>query len=186
MTNKLITKDGFIPTTAKELKPGDDIDLMGERVTVVKLEDSKTGGQLILHVMGAPEGWAPAGHVAEDALINKHAYPAVEQLVEEEPTEEKPVGWKASTHTVVDTETGAEYIVTAEELRQFVERYEHLEQERKDIAEQQKEVMDEAKGRGYDVKVLRKVIALRKRDAEDIAEEGAVLEMYCTALGMPT
>ena len=63
------------------------------------------------------------------------------------------------------------YKVTADELRQFIERYERLEQEKKDIAEAQKEVMAEAKGRGYDTKVLRKVIALRKRDKDDIAEE---------------
>jgi uncharacterized protein (UPF0335 family) len=76
------------------------------------------------------------------------------------------------------------YRVTADELRQFIERYERLEQEKKDIAEAQKEVMAEAKGRGYDTKVMRKVIALRKRDKDDIAEEEAVLEMYMEALGM--
>lgn len=54
----------------------------------------------------------------------------------------------------------------------------------RDIAEQQKEVMAEAKGRGYDTAVMRKVIALRKRDKDDIAEEEAVLEMYKAALGM--
>jgi len=70
------------------------------------------------------------------------------------------------------------------ELRAFIERYEHLEAEKKDISEQMKEVMAEAKGRGYDVKILRKVIALRKRDKDDIAEEEAVLEMYKAALGM--
>ncbi len=76
------------------------------------------------------------------------------------------------------------YSVTAEELRQFIERFEHLEAEKKDIAEQQKEVMAEAKGRGYDTKVLRKVIALRKRKPDEIAEEEAVLELYKAALGM--
>jgi uncharacterized protein (UPF0335 family) len=76
------------------------------------------------------------------------------------------------------------YRVTAGELRQFIERFEQLESEKKDIAEQQKEVMAEAKARGYDVKVMRKVIALRKRDADDIAEEEAVLDMYLEALGM--
>ncbi len=76
------------------------------------------------------------------------------------------------------------YNVTAEELRQFIERYEHLEAEKKDITEQQKEVMAEAKGRGYDTKVLRKIVALRKRQPDDIAEEEAVLEMYKAALGM--
>ena len=76
------------------------------------------------------------------------------------------------------------YRVTADELRQFIERFERLEQEKKDIADQQKEVMAEAKGRGYDTKVMRKVIALRKREPDDIAKEEAVLEMYKEALGM--
>lgn len=76
------------------------------------------------------------------------------------------------------------YRVTADELRQFVERYERLEEEKKDISDQQKEVMAEAKGRGYDTKVLRKVITMRKRDPNDIAEEEAVLELYKEALGM--
>jgi uncharacterized protein (UPF0335 family) len=73
---------------------------------------------------------------------------------------------------------------TAQELRQFVERVERLEAEKKDIAEQITDVMAEAKGRGYDTKVLRKIIVMRKRDADDIAEEEAILEMYMAALGM--
>lgn len=76
------------------------------------------------------------------------------------------------------------YSVTADELRQFIERFEQLESEKKDVAEQQKELMAEAKGRGYDTKVMKQVIALRKRKPDDIAEEEAVLEMYKTALGM--
>ncbi|MEO9843807.1 MAG: DUF2312 domain-containing protein [Roseobacter sp.] len=80
--------------------------------------------------------------------------------------------------------TDGAYRVTANEIRQFVERAERLEAERKDIAEQVKEVFAEAKARGFDVKVLRKVIALRKRDADDIAEEEAVIDMYKEALGM--
>ena len=76
------------------------------------------------------------------------------------------------------------YDVTADELRQFVERYEHLEAEKKDITDQQKEVMAEAKGRGYDTKALRKIIALRKKKPDEIAEEEAVLDIYRTALGM--
>ena len=78
----------------------------------------------------------------------------------------------------------ANYRVTADELRQFIERFERLEIEKKEAAEQQKEVMAEAKARGYDTKVMRKVIALRKREPNDIAEEEAVLEMYKEALGM--
>ena len=83
-----------------------------------------------------------------------------------------------------DMNSDATYRVTADELRQFVERFERLEAEKKDIADQQKEVMAEAKSRGYDTKVLRKVVSLRKRDKDDIAEEEAVLEMYKEALGM--
>ncbi len=78
----------------------------------------------------------------------------------------------------------AAYNVTADELRQFIEQYEHLEAEKKDITEQQKEIMSEAKGRGYDTKVIKKVIAIRKRDKDDLAEEEAILELYKTALGM--
>lgn len=77
-----------------------------------------------------------------------------------------------------------QYSVTADELRQFIERAEQLASEKRDIAEQEKEVFAEAKGRGYDTRVLRKVIALRKRKPDDIAEEEAVLEMYKQALGM--
>ena len=76
------------------------------------------------------------------------------------------------------------YRVTAEELRQFVERFERLEIEKKDISDQQKEVMAEAKSRGYDTRIMRKIVSLRKRDLEEVAEEEAVLSMYKTALGM--
>ena len=76
------------------------------------------------------------------------------------------------------------YAVTADELRQFIERYEHLDAEKADIADQQKEVMAEAKGRGYDTSAMRKIIAMRKRDKADLAEEEAILEMYRSALGM--
>ena len=78
----------------------------------------------------------------------------------------------------------SQYRVTAGELRSFVERYERLETEKKDIADHQKEVMAEAKSRGYDTKILRKVIALRKKDPQEISEEEAVLDLYKDALGM--
>jgi uncharacterized protein (UPF0335 family) len=76
------------------------------------------------------------------------------------------------------------YSITADELKQFIERIEQLEAEKKDIAEQIKETMAEAKGRGYDTKVLRKILALRKRKPDELAEEEAVLEVYKAALGM--
>ena len=80
--------------------------------------------------------------------------------------------------------SGENYRVTAGELRQFIDRFETLEIEKRNIADQQKEVMAEAKGRGYDTKILRKLVVLRKRDLQDIAEEEAVLDMYKSALGM--
>lgn len=76
------------------------------------------------------------------------------------------------------------YGVAADELRQFIEQFEQLEAEKKDLVERQKEIMAEAKARGYDTKVMKKIVALRKRDRDDIAEEEAILEMYKTALGM--
>ena len=85
---------------------------------------------------------------------------------------------------MIEDAAQTQYRVTAGELRQFVERFERLETEKKDIADQQKEVMAEARGRGYDVKVLKKLIAMRKRDSEELNEEEAVMELYKQALGM--
>lgn len=72
----------------------------------------------------------------------------------------------------------------ADQIRAFIERFERLEAEKQDIAEQQKEVMAEAKATGYDTKALRKIIADRKRDADDLAEEQAIIDLYKSALGM--
>lgn len=74
--------------------------------------------------------------------------------------------------------------VTADELRQFIERAEQLASEKTDIAEQEKELFAEAKGRGYDVKVMRKVIRDRKMQRDALAEFEAVEEMYRSAIGM--
>ncbi len=76
------------------------------------------------------------------------------------------------------------YNVTAAELLSFIERYETLAAEKQEVGDQMKEVMAEAKGRGYDTKVLKKIVALRKRPKDAIAEEEAVLEMYKSAIGM--
>jgi uncharacterized protein (UPF0335 family) len=74
--------------------------------------------------------------------------------------------------------------IAADELRQFIEQFEHLEAEKKDITDQQKDIMSEAKARGYDTNAMRKIIAMRKRDKNDLAEEEAVLDLYLSALGM--
>lgn len=76
------------------------------------------------------------------------------------------------------------YTVAAEELRQFVERIEHLESEKRDITEQIKEVYAEAKGRGYDGPALRQIVALRRKDKDQVAEQEAILDIYKSALGM--
>jgi len=73
---------------------------------------------------------------------------------------------------------------TEAELRQFIERAEHLAAEKRDIAEQEKEVFAEARGRGFDVKVMRKVIRDRKIARDALAEFEAIEDMYRNALGM--
>ena len=85
-----------------------------------------------------------------------------------------------------DTPASGHSPVSVEELLQLIERWERMNVEKRDIADCQKEVMAEAKGRGYDTKVIRKLIAERKRDADDIAEEESMLEMYREAIKMPT
>lgn len=73
--------------------------------------------------------------------------------------------------------------VAGDDLRQIIERIERLAAEKQDAADAQKEVYAKAKGRGYDAAVIRKVVARRKRDRDDLAEEEAILEMYESALG---
>jgi uncharacterized protein (UPF0335 family) len=76
------------------------------------------------------------------------------------------------------------YEITADQLRSFIERYERLEAEKQDIADQQKEVLAEAKGCGYDTAILREIIKLRKMDPQDRAEKEAILQIYLDALGL--
>lgn len=74
--------------------------------------------------------------------------------------------------------------ITADELRQFIERIKQINAEISDMTEARKEAYAEAKARGYETKVLRRLIAIRKRRADDVAEEEAILETYRSALGM--
>ncbi len=76
------------------------------------------------------------------------------------------------------------YNVSADELRQFVERYEQLEAEKADVAEQQKELLAELAGRGYDKPAFKTIIALRKKKPDDVAEHEAIVELFKQALGM--
>ncbi len=74
--------------------------------------------------------------------------------------------------------------VAGDQLRAFVERIERLEEEKKVISDDIKDVYAEAKGNGFDVKIMRQVVRLRKQNASERAEQEAVLDLYLHALGM--
>lgn len=74
--------------------------------------------------------------------------------------------------------------VVADELRQIIERVENLTTEKQALQGDISDTFSEAKARGFDVKVLKKIIAIRKRDKDDVAEEDAILDIYKSALGM--
>ena len=74
--------------------------------------------------------------------------------------------------------------VSRDQLKSYVARIERLEEDKKGIADDIKDVYAEAKAFGFDVKILRKVISLRKQDANERAEQEAILDVYLAALGM--
>ena len=74
--------------------------------------------------------------------------------------------------------------VGADELRLLIERAERLEEEKKGISDDIKDVMSEAKARGFDTKAMRKIMKIRKQKKEEFQEEEAILETYMAALGM--
>ena len=82
-----------------------------------------------------------------------------------------------------DNQASAEN-VTAAELRSFIERLERLAEEKKAVADDEKDVMAEAVGRGYDKKAIKKILAIRKQDAQKREEEQQILDTYLAALGM--
>jgi uncharacterized protein (UPF0335 family) len=71
-----------------------------------------------------------------------------------------------------------------DQLKAIIERIERLEEEKKTISDDIKDVYAEAKGNGFDVKALRTIVRLRKQDANERAEEETILETYMQALGM--
>ena len=73
---------------------------------------------------------------------------------------------------------------TADQLKSIIERIERLEEEKKALSEDIREVYGEAKANGFDAKVLRKVVALRKQELAERQEQDAILETYLSALGM--
>ncbi|MBL1421037.1 MAG: DUF2312 domain-containing protein [Alphaproteobacteria bacterium] len=74
--------------------------------------------------------------------------------------------------------------VARDRLKTFIERVERLEEEKKAITDDMKEIFAEAKGEGFDVKVIRMIIRIRKQDSNERAEQEAILDLYLHALGM--
>jgi uncharacterized protein (UPF0335 family) len=74
--------------------------------------------------------------------------------------------------------------IAGERLKSFIERIERLEDEKRALAEDIKEVFAEAKGSGFDTRIMRQIIRIRKRDQEELDEEETLLDLYKRALGM--
>ncbi|MBN9220973.1 MAG: DUF2312 domain-containing protein [Mesorhizobium sp.] len=85
---------------------------------------------------------------------------------------------------MADDITETSQTVAAGQLRAFIERIERLEEEKKTISDDIKEVFAEAKGTGFDTKAMRTIIRLRKKDQAERQEEDAILDLYMAALGM--
>jgi uncharacterized protein (UPF0335 family) len=87
----------------------------------------------------------------------------------------------AKLDEMVETGAGA---INAGHLRAFIERIERLEEEKKALAGDIKDVFGEAKANGFDVKIMRKILSLRRQDRDKRIEEETVLDLYLAALGM--
>ncbi|MBV8737542.1 MAG: DUF2312 domain-containing protein [Alphaproteobacteria bacterium] len=74
--------------------------------------------------------------------------------------------------------------IAGDRLKSFIERIERLEEEKRVLAEDIKEVYAEAKGTGFDTKIIRQIIRIRKRDQDELDEEESLLKVYMRALGM--
>ena len=74
--------------------------------------------------------------------------------------------------------------IAADQLRAIIERVERLEEDKKAISDDIKDIYAEAKGNGYDVKALRTIVRMRRQDADERAEQEAILDAYKVAMGM--
>lgn len=95
------------------------------------------------------------------------------------PEETKGIG-----HNSGNDVTDASQTIAAGQLRAFIERIERLEEEKKTIGEDIREIYAELKGTGFDVRATRTLVRMRKKDQAELAEEMAILELYGAALGM--
>lgn len=89
-----------------------------------------------------------------------------------------------ATRSAVDQAQDAAEGIAAQELRQFIERIERLEEEKAGIQGDIRDVFSEMKGRGFDVKAVRSILRIRKQDHAERQEQEAILELYMQALGM--
>jgi len=108
----------------------------------------------------------------------KKAAPAKQAAATKPATDEKPAGEKAMEFT----EESEKALNTR--LQSFIDRIERLEEEKKALGDDIKEIYSEAKGTGYDSKIIRKIVQIRKMDANKRKEEEALLETYMAELGM--
>ena len=90
----------------------------------------------------------------------------------------------AATATAAAKDEQAAHRFAKDQLKAFVERIERLEEEKKAIADDIRDVYAEAKGNGFDVKALRAIVRMRKEDADERREHETILETYMHALGM--
>jgi uncharacterized protein (UPF0335 family) len=74
--------------------------------------------------------------------------------------------------------------IAGEHLKSFIERIERLEEERKALGDDIRDVYAEAKGNGFDVKIMRQIVKIRKMDKDDLDEQEALLDTYLRAIGM--
>ncbi len=75
-------------------------------------------------------------------------------------------------------------VVAADQLKQYISRIERLESDKSDISDDLKQVFDEAKANGFDTKIMKQVIKLKKLDKDSLAEQEAILDLYRAALGV--
>jgi uncharacterized protein (UPF0335 family) len=142
-----------------------------------------------LRVNSNPVGAQPAkksdwgrgnGDLGADPLaLSVHEAAVVARLVEDAVLSSRWAGVEAA---MPDDEPIGN--LSAGQLRAIIERVERLEEEKREVADQIKEVYAEAKGNGFDTKAIRQIVALRRKDAQERDEEQAILDLYMTALGM--
>ncbi len=75
-------------------------------------------------------------------------------------------------------------VIAADQLKQYIDRIERLESDKADISDDIKQVFDEAKANGFDTKIMKQVLKIKKMDKDSLAEQETVLELYRSALGL--